>query len=68
LLYGYIHQVELLCGTCTLLEKTHRGIEIDRDSDLGDIFPDRVFDDAPHADLDLRIFKERQAVPSNGVF
>ena len=54
--------------TCTILQKTQRGIEIHRDSDLRDIFPDRVFDDAPQADLDLRILEERQAVPSNGVF
>jgi hypothetical protein len=68
LLYGHIYQVELLCGTCTLLEKTQRGIEVDWDSDLGDILPYRVFDDAPNTDLDLGIFKERQAIPRYEVF
>ena len=68
MLNGNIYQVELLGGTGTLLEKTQRSIEIDRDSDLRDILPYRVFDDAPNADLNLGIFKERQAVPRYEVF
>ena len=67
LCYSLIQEVKVLASSCLHLERTHRLIEVDRQTDLGQILPDGILDDGPHAELDLRVLKEWEALPLNWV-
>ena len=53
-----VKQFDVLSGAATLLEQTQRTIKVDWNSHFGEILPNRVFDDCPNANLDLRVLKE----------
>lgn len=64
LCYCSVKHVHVFSGLCTCLEYAQRLIEIYWDSHLRYVFPDRVLENLPHANLDFGIFKEWQHLPS----
>lgn len=64
LCYCSVKHVHVFSGLCTCLEDAQWLIEIYWDSHLRYVFSDRVLENLPHANLDFRVFKEWQHLPS----
>ena len=63
LCYCFVQQVKVLACSCLHLEGTHRHVKVYRQTDLGQILADGIFDHGPHTELNLRVFKEWEPIP-----